>query len=148
MAFGTLLLRNRRNNREKTMREHPDFTPGRVLVIAVLAVVPISSAHAADASGRVDLSRATIVVRSGEPAAAEQRAATVLVEEIAARTGLQWNQSAEWPNEGPVIAITLAEAAPGWPHETPRRQGEDLPELAHLPQQGLLNPRFQRHRLP
>ncbi len=111
------------------MRKHPDFTPGRVLVIAFLAVLPISSAHAADASGRVDLSRATIVVRSGEPAAAEQRAATVLVEEIAARTSLQWNQSAEWPNEGPVIAITLAEAAPGWPHETPRRQGEDLPEL-------------------
>jgi hypothetical protein len=53
-----------------------------------------------------DLTSATIVVRGNIAPVAEQTAATVLTEEIEKRTGIRWVASAEWPADGPVIAVT------------------------------------------
>ncbi|MFO7973607.1 MAG: hypothetical protein R6V12_03130, partial [Candidatus Hydrogenedentota bacterium] len=98
-----------------------------VLFSVFLGVFLLSCAPAA-ASNRVDLSDATVAVRSGERPPAEQMAATVLIEEVQKRTGLQWTPSSEWPDRGPVIAITLADAAAGWPRTAPQREGNNFPE--------------------
>jgi hypothetical protein len=54
----------------------------------------------------IDLSHATIVVRSGSLPAAEKTAADVLVSEIARRTGIRLSVSTAPPASGPVITLT------------------------------------------
>jgi len=76
----------------------------------------------------LDLSRATVVVRSGTVPAAEQAAARVLVEEVRERTGLNWPLSTVWPAHGSVIAISSGGTDPGWRRAMPRREGTELPE--------------------
>ena len=58
------------------------------------------------ASTALDLSKATLVVRSGVLPPAEQTAAHVLVEEVERRTGFRWPISTAWPKRGVVIAIS------------------------------------------
>jgi hypothetical protein len=81
------------------------------------------------AAAPVDLTKARVVVRSGELPPAEQMAARVLVEEVAKRTGLKWPISTAWPKSGVAIAIASGTSDPGWPKALPRREGTDLPEL-------------------
>jgi len=80
------------------------------------------------AATSLDLSQATVVVRSGTLPAAEQTAARVLVEEVRKRTGLNWPLSTAWPKHGVVIAVSSGAAETGWPRALPRRPGRDLPE--------------------
>lgn len=110
------------------MRNHCPLTWYGIVIAALLTAAPVFPGHAADAPGRLDMSGAAVVVRSGERPPAEQMAATVLIEEVAKRTGLQWAESATWPDSGPVIAITVAGAPPEWPREIPKRPGDCLPE--------------------
>ncbi len=77
----------------------------------------------------LDLTRTTVVIRSGKLPAAEQTAAHVLVEEVKKRTSLNWRISTVWPKRGVVIAIASGASDPGFPQAMPRRQGIDLPEL-------------------
>jgi hypothetical protein len=77
----------------------------------------------------VDLTKATVVIRSGTLPPAEQTAAQVLVEEVAKRTGLSWPITTKWPANGIVIAISAGPGDAGWPKALPRREGKDLPEL-------------------
>ncbi|MEA3366102.1 MAG: hypothetical protein U9Q79_10740, partial [Candidatus Hydrogenedentes bacterium] len=98
-----------------------------VLLSVFVTASVLPCAHAA-ATALVDVSGAKVVVRPAERLPAEKMAATVLVEEVKKRTGLKWAQSAEWPDEGPLIVIALAETNPPWPHQIPQREGQGLPE--------------------
>lgn len=111
------------------MCSHHSVRLSRILFLACLVAVSGGRPHAGEAPPGVDVSAATVVVRASERPPAEQMAATVLIEEVAKRTGLQWTQSATWPDAGPAVAITLAGTTSGWPREIPARQGERLPEL-------------------
>src|ERR1044071_2245525 len=77
----------------------------------------------------LDFSRATVVVRSGKIAPAEETAARVLVDEVKKRTGLNWTITTVWPAHGGVIALTSGETVPGWPGTMPKREGANLAEL-------------------
>ena len=81
------------------------------------------------APATLDLSNATVVIRSGTLAPAEQTAARVLVEEVKKRTGWNWPVSTAWPPKGVVIAISAGSGDAAWPRAMPRRQGQDIPEL-------------------
>lgn len=69
--------------------------------------------------GRSDLRQATVLLRPGELPNAEKTAATVLVEEISKRTGIQLRTSTSWPESGAVIAITSEPRVAGWRHTIP-----------------------------
>ena len=91
--------------------------------------VPFLAAQAGAQTGapsRIDLRRATIVIRPGELPNAERTAATVLVEEIASRCGIRLPVSTAWPAAGPVIAITSERQVPAWNRAVPG--GESRPE--------------------
>ena len=67
------------------------------------------------AADPIDLTKATIVIRSGDLPPAEKIASTILTEEIARRTGVQWKVVNEWPAKAEtVIAISTVANAPGW----------------------------------
>ena len=100
-------------------------TAARLLLAAGLGLA--GSCHAAATT--LDLSKATVVIRSGALPPAEQTAARVLVEEIKKRTGLSWRVSTVWPKRGVVIAISSGAGDVVWPRVLPPRQGKDLPEL-------------------
>lgn len=87
--------------------------------------LPINCHAATD----LDLTQATVVIRSGTLPAAEQTAARVLVEEIKKRTGLTWPISTVWPERGGVVALSSASSETGWPKARPRPAGKDAPEL-------------------
>ena len=66
----------------------------------------------------IDLSKATVVIRSGDLPAGEKIAPTILVEEVARRTGVQWKVTSEWPKRADaIIAISTLEAPPAWQKE-------------------------------
>jgi hypothetical protein len=73
--------------------------------------------------GRIDLRRATVVVRPGVLPNAERTAAAMLVDEIANRCGLRLPISTIWPASGPVIAITSERQVAGWKRPIPVRPG-------------------------
>ena len=81
----------------------------------------LTAAAQTSPDSRIDLHGATVVVRPGELPNAEKTAATVLVEEIAKRTGITLKTSTQWPATGAVIAITSAEEVPGWGRAVPSR---------------------------
>ncbi|HOF40162.1 MAG TPA: hypothetical protein PLD73_08815 [Candidatus Hydrogenedentes bacterium] len=111
------------------MRMHCRLTWTGMLLAAMLTGLPTLQGHAAETPGRLDLSGAVIVVRPGERPSAEHMASTVLIEEVGKRTGLQWTETASWPEDtAPVIAITVAGATPELTRMAPVRSGEGLPE--------------------
>ena len=65
------------------------------------------------AAQSLDLSQAVVVVRPGELPSAETAAATVLIEELEARTGIRLGTTSEWSAEKTVIAITSQGDVPG-----------------------------------
>src|SRR5581483_8253750 len=75
----------------------------RKLFLAAIAASGVFPARAA-----IDLSKSTVVARSGSLPAAEQTAAEVLVSEVAGRTGNHLRVETHAPTSGPVIAITGA----------------------------------------
>ncbi len=83
---------------------------GGCLLVSLLA-----SASPAAAGEAIDLTTATIVIRSGVVDASEQIAPEVLQEEVLARTGIRWPIESAWPRSGAVIAIGVAGAGAPWP---------------------------------
>ena len=80
-----------------------------IFLVAALFPLPLLSAET------VDLSSATIVIRAGELPAAEKIASTILTEEIARRTGINWKVATEWPaKSATVIAISTETNPPAW----------------------------------
>ena len=63
-------------------------------------MVAIPEAH------KIDLARATVVVREAGAGEAEKTAVTALVEEVEKRTGIRWAAQGEWPEAGAVIVAT------------------------------------------
>jgi len=53
----------------------------------------------------IDLTNATVVIRSGDLQLVEQTAVTVLVEEVEKRTGIKWSISTEYPQTGIGIIV-------------------------------------------
>lgn len=80
------------------------------------------------AAATIDLTEATIVVRTGKLPPAEATAAQVLTEEVKKRTGLTWTITTNWPAHGTVIAISSVPNSSGWPNSLPARSGSDSPE--------------------
>jgi hypothetical protein len=78
------------------------------------------------APSRIDLRRATIVIRPGDLPNAERTAASMLAEEIASRCGIRLPVSTVWPSTGPVIAITSEPRVPAWNRAVPA--GQTRPE--------------------
>ena len=83
-----------------------------------------------EAAGYANLSVAMVVVRDeAEMPKAEQTAATVLVEEVAKRTGITLVQSTTWPTQGAVIALMSGATVPEtWGHTWPESTGTTHPE--------------------
>ncbi len=80
-------------------------------VVFVFVAVVSSSLFA----GEIDLSNAVVVVRSGERPAAEKIAPTILVEEIARRTGITWSVASDWQKQASaIIAISTVANPPSW----------------------------------
>ena len=80
-----------------------------------------AAARAADTPGvdRIELHRATIVVRAGTLPEGERTAASMLVDEISKRCGVRLQVSASWPSGGAVIAITSQAQVAGWKRQPP-----------------------------
>ena len=119
-------------NMNLTAQPLPKLSPIRmkltvaiILLAASLGLPGLGRAAAA----KMDLSKATVVVRSGNLPPAEQMAARVLVEEVKQRTGLTWPISTNWPKRGAVIAISSGPEQTGWERAMPRKTGGDSPEL-------------------
>ena len=76
---------------------------------------------AADIPGtnRIELHRATIVVRAGTLPEAERTAASMLADEISKRCGVRLPISTSWPSAGAVIAITSQPQVNGWERRPP-----------------------------
>jgi hypothetical protein len=63
---------------------------------------------------RIELHRATIVVRAGTLPEGERTAASMLVDEISKRCGVRLPVSTSWPSGGAVIAMTSQAQVAGW----------------------------------
>lgn len=89
------------------------------LCLTIVIPLPLNSVFAAT----IDLSSATIVVRSGDRPAAEKVAPTILSEEIARRTGVNWPVVEQWPADSKaIIALSVKSSPPVW--------RDRIPELA------------------
>lgn len=95
------------------------------VLLTMLSVIFLAPAYGDDL---LDLRDAVVVVRPGTLENAEQVAAEVLVEEVAARTGITLKQSTAWPAGKKVIALSAAPTVAAWEQAIPVRDGEDLPE--------------------
>jgi hypothetical protein len=86
--------------------------------LSALLLVPLSFVSA----DTTDLKDAQVLIRGGSLPAAEQMAATILVEESAKRTGITW-KIAEQPPQSSAPRILLAQAAelPAWKELIPLR---------------------------
>ena len=84
------------------------------LVCVIAYAVGLMTASAVQAES-LDLTKATVVVRSGDLPAAEKIAPTILTEEITRRTGVTWKVVHEWPAKADVvIAISTKANQPAW----------------------------------
>lgn len=87
-------------------------------IAALLSGLVLAAVASCDA-GTVDLSQAVVVIRPGRLANAEKAAATVLIEEMEKRSGIQLSESTSWPDGKPAIAITSEPSVPNWNHAMP-----------------------------
>jgi len=102
---------------------------GTLMQAIAFALVFLAAAHcSAWARDFVDLSEAVVVVRPGDLPNAEQAAATVLIEELEARSGIRLSTSSTWPAGKPVVAISSEPEVAAWGRPIPARDGTDLPE--------------------
>lgn len=94
-----------------------------------LAVVAGFGRCAVAGGDRIDLTRAVVVVRPGQLEPAERMASSILVDEVAKRTGLRLAARTTWPDAGPsVIALSTRGGVSSWSGRVPRRKGDGLPE--------------------
>ncbi|MFM8931732.1 MAG: hypothetical protein ACKOS8_07645, partial [Gemmataceae bacterium] len=79
------------------------------LALSLLWAIP------AQPPASIDLSQAVVVTRPGKLPAAEAVASTVLLEEIAKRTGVSLKTTSQWPaGDSPVIALAITETENPW----------------------------------
>jgi len=91
-------------------------------------LVLLGGTNLSAAAQQLDLSRAVVVVSPGERGQAEKMAATILVEEVAKRTNVEFTVQENWPSTSqPVIAITTRESNARWSNRVPRTGGNDPP---------------------
>ncbi len=95
------------------------------LVLAAFCAPP--AVHAEDLA---DLSNAVVLVRPGKLPAAEESAATVLVEEIQKRTGITLERATRFPKDRPAIAVTSKAKVRGWKRDIPQADPEGVMEHA------------------
>jgi hypothetical protein len=63
----------------------------------------------------IDLAKATVVIRAGDLPSAEKIAPTILSEELARRTGIQWKIASDWPAKANIIIeISTISQPPAW----------------------------------
>src|ERR1043166_9406364 len=101
--------------------------PGKLVSLVFGRTLTALAPAICRAAALLDVSKATVVVRSGMVPPAERTAARVLVEEVNKRTGLNWPISTVWPKHGALIAISSG-GDPAWPGPQPRREGKVWPE--------------------
>lgn len=83
----------------------------RSVVPAVLMWIGLAAGYAR-ADDALDLTRATVVVRSAASAPlVERTAATVLVEETEKRAGVKWPVGTNWPTQGWAVALISGKSA-------------------------------------
>ena len=82
---------------------------------ALIFTLAAASVHASS----IDLTNATIVVRSGELSPGESIAPVVLAEEMEKRTGIAWDIAADFPEAGAVIVIGSRAEGGDWPEPLP-----------------------------
>jgi hypothetical protein len=71
-----------------------------------MTLIVLLAAGSASADDGLDLTGATLVVRNANVALpVERTAATVLTEEVARRSGVQWRTSTTWPTAGWAVAL-------------------------------------------
>jgi hypothetical protein len=80
------------------------LTVGRTCLAQAILIYALNSS--AIAEGEIDLTETVLVVRSDSESLPERTAATVLVEEVATRTGIEWEIGTRWPESGCAIAIS------------------------------------------
>jgi hypothetical protein len=79
--------------------------------------------------GQTDLTRAVVVVRPEGRAPAEAMAASILVDEVARRSGIRWPVVQAWPKDAEaVIALSTRDGQSSWSNRVPRREGAQWPE--------------------
>ncbi len=77
----------------------------------------------------LDLSNAVVVVRPGNRPVAEAMSATILVDEVARRTGIRWPVETELSDDArSAIVITTRNGAAPWSSLVPKAEDEDSPE--------------------
>jgi hypothetical protein len=82
-----------------------------LLTIFAITLVAADSVFAES----VDLTNASVVIRSGDLPAAEKVASKILTEEVGRRTGLTWKVTTDWPAQAKVvIAISTVANPPAW----------------------------------
>ena len=92
-----------------------------VLSVELLGILPLQAA-----TEQIDLTRAVVVVSSGERGQAEKMAATILVEEVAKRTGLELPVVDRWPKErNAAIAICTRDCKSPWASRMSEVASED-----------------------
>jgi hypothetical protein len=70
-------------------------------------------------SAPVDLTHAVVLARGPAAPAAEQTAVTVLIEEVARRTGIRWRTVTDWPERAPVVVLTSSLDGVAWGQAAP-----------------------------
>ncbi len=113
------------------------------LAVVVLMWWGCMDSQGASLEPSLDLTHATVVVRPGTLPPSESKAATVLVEEIARRTGLTLPVTSDFPGSGHVVALAwqsgLGVGPEGYRLFTETRngnqtvawiQGSDAPQIA------------------
>ena len=102
---------------------------GKLMQAVAFALACLTAAHGCAWAGDfVDLNEAVVVVRPGDLPNAEKAAATVLIEELEARSGIRLSTSTTWPAGKPVVAISSEPEVAAWGRAVPARDGTDLPE--------------------
>jgi hypothetical protein len=85
------------------------------LRVFLMSVVFVTVPGIFSTAAEIDLTAATVVIRSGDLPAGEKIAPVILTEEIASRTDLAWNITPEWPSQAAaIISISTVANPPAW----------------------------------
>ena len=103
---------------------HPSLLAVFRLTLCWFSFICLHADGRSESSATLNLSQATVVVRSGTRASAEVMAAQVLVEEVQKRTGFRWEISTNWPKSTVAIAISAEGHPANWP-TPPRNSSPD-----------------------
>ncbi len=100
----------------------------KMLLIAIGLCPLLFVAATAQAAAPIDLSKAVVLISPEKTAPGDAISATVLVEELAARTGLTLAKSEKWNAARPQIILSSCREIPEWGQAIPVRSAADAPE--------------------